>query len=156
MSWLIVNHPPRRDEALVANKGEAEGKLQAVENNPGIKRLVKALGRFQINQKILAQYHRKRSCTVHSGMNLGECGWNCILICNASTATNVHENLVNCFFSVSDNASETCCNLNLLGKFSLLHLANLNGKGKKCWLYRSIVKLQLKGYALEENVLLPE
>lgn len=131
MSWLIVNHPPRRDEALVANKGEAEGKLQAVENNPGIKRLVKALGCFQIDQKILAQYHRNRSYTVHSRMNLGECGWNCILIYNAPTTTNVHGNIENCFFSVSDNPSEACCNLNLLGKFSLLHLSQSEWQGKK-------------------------
>lgn len=41
-----MNHPPRRDEALIANKRETEGKLQAEENNPGIKRLVKALGCF--------------------------------------------------------------------------------------------------------------
>lgn len=50
-----MNHPPRRDEALIANKREAEGKLQAEENNPGIKRLVKALGHFQINHEVLLQ-----------------------------------------------------------------------------------------------------
>jgi len=53
-----VNHAPRRDEALRANKRKAEGKLRAEGNNPGIKRLVKALGYFQIDQKVLVQYHR--------------------------------------------------------------------------------------------------
>lgn len=56
-----MNHPPRRDGA---NKREAEGKLQAEENNPGIKRLVKASGCFQIDQKVLVQYHRNRGYTL--------------------------------------------------------------------------------------------